>query len=94
MTAPENSLGPMCWKTKYLIVLQICKSSFSSDEIVAAPWAKLDQRRSNEKAGEEISGNEERINGDRNEMGETTEEQWCGPPECDQRYLVAEDQIF
>ena len=68
--------------------------SYFSDEMVAAPWAKSDQRRINEKAGEEISGNDERSNGDRNEMGENTEEQWCGPPECNQRYLVAEDQIF
>ena len=62
--------------------------SFLSDEMVAAPWEKPDQRRIIVEA-EEIkrNDNEDTINANQDEMGDDTEEeeQWCGAPECDQR---------
>ena len=41
-----------------------------------APWAKPDQRRTNEES-EEVE--------DEMREEEIEEEQWCGAPECDQR---------
>ena len=62
--------------------------SFLSDEMVAAPWEKPDQRRINLKA-EEMKGNDNNDASDAvwDEMSDDTEkeEQWCGAPECDQR---------
>ena len=64
--------------------------SFLSDEMVAAPWEKPDQRRIIVEA-EEIkrNDNEYASNANQDEMGDDTvteeEQQWCGAPECDQR---------
>ena len=58
--------------------------SFLSDEMVAAPWEKPDQRRIIVEA-EEIKRNDNEDASNANQDETEEEEQWCGAPECDQR---------